>query len=168
MLKPAILYKDELQELYINTWYDERYKFYYTQSFRDSLVIADSNWNNIEFASIDKNNKVTGFIGCRISRGINAVTNIGIINFDLDSKNITFAKDVFSCIHKLLFEFNFNKINTTVIIGNPIEKSYDRLYLNHGGRIVGTYEEEFKLSDGKYYDVKVYELLKRNFKPKIK
>ena len=65
---------------------------------------------------------------------------------------------------KDIFEkFNFNKMNFGVVIGNPVEKSYDRLVERYGGRIVGIKERETKLFDNQYYDVKEYEILKENY-----
>ena len=33
MLKPAILYKEELIKKYQNTWFDEDYKYYHSLSY---------------------------------------------------------------------------------------------------------------------------------------
>lgn len=50
-------------------------------------------------------------------------------------------------------------MNFIVVVGNPIEKSYDKMIKKYGGRIVGTYKEDVKLIDGEYYDKKLYEIL---------
>ena len=44
----------------------------------------------------------------------------------------------------------------TVIIGNPIEKSYDRIAKRLSARIIGIEKYAF-LINGKYYDRKMYE-----------
>ena len=46
-----------------------------------------------------------------------------------------------------IFErFNFRKLSCAVVIGNPIEKTYDKLVPKYGGRIVGLEKEEVKLA----------------------
>jgi hypothetical protein len=49
------------------------------------------------------------------------------------------------------------------IIENPIEKTYDKLVLKYGGKIVGIREKEINLVDGKYYDIKEYEILAEKY-----
>ena len=55
-----------------------------------------------------------------------------------------------------------------MIIGNPIEKSYDKMINKYGGRIVGIYKEDVKLIDGEYYDKKLYEILASEYFETIK
>ena len=50
-------------------------------------------------------------------------------------------------------------MNFSVVIGNPIEESYDKMIAKYGGRIIGIYKEDVKLTDGEYYDLKTYEIL---------
>ena len=50
-----------------------------------------------------------------------------------------------------------------MVIGNPIEKSYDKMVKKYGGRIIGTYKEDVKLIDGEYYDKKLYEILSSEY-----
>jgi hypothetical protein len=63
-----------------------------------------------------------------------------------------------------MFEkYRFNKLNFTVVRGNPIEKTYDKLIKRYNGRIVGIKEQETKLIDGKLYDMKEYEILASHY-----
>ena len=50
-----------------------------------------------------------------------------------------------------------------MVIGNPIERTYDKLCQKYGGRIIGIEKEETKLQDNKYYDVKRYEILRSEY-----
>ena len=68
-----------------------------------------------------------------------------------------------------IFErFKFRKLNFSVVIGNPIEKSYDKMIDKYGGRIVGIYKQEIKLIDGEYYDEKLYEITREDYLKSIK
>ena len=79
------------------------------------------------------------------------------INFS--NNKITFGKDLMKALKDIFEVYKFQKINFSVIIGNPIEKSYDRMIMKYGGRIVGVYKNDVKLIDGLYYDRKIYEIL---------
>lgn len=65
---------------------------------------------------------------------------------------------------KDIFEkFGFKKLSFGVVVGNPVEKQYDRLVRKYKGRIVGVKEQHAKLYDGKYYDVKLYEIISDHY-----
>ena len=40
-----------------------------------------------------------------------------------------------------------------------IEKTYDKMVKKYGGNIIGIKRDEAKLIDGKFYDLKLYEIL---------
>lgn len=56
------------------------------------------------------------------------------------------------------------KIEFFVIVGNPVEKMYDRFVKKHGGRITGIRKKSVKIWTGEYCDEKLYEILKDDFK----
>ena len=60
-------------------------------------------------------------------------------------------------------KYNFRKIEFTVIVGNPIEKMFDKYIGKYGGRIVGIGKESVKLPDNLFYDSKLYEIFKVDF-----
>ena len=63
----------------------------------------------------------------------------------------------------------FSKITFSVVVGNHIENAYDKFINKFNGRIVGIKEKECLLSDGNFYDLKMYEIINNNPKkfPKI-
>jgi RimJ/RimL family protein N-acetyltransferase len=86
---------------------------------------------------------------------------LGIINFTDDI--ITIGKDLRQAIKDIFEKFNFHKLSYCVVVGNPIEKAYDKLTPKYGGRIVGVERQHTKLFDNKYYDVKRYEILREDY-----
>ena len=48
MLKPAQLYKDELNKKYIETWYNPKYLYYHTDEHKE-LNIPDNDYNERHF-----------------------------------------------------------------------------------------------------------------------
>jgi RimJ/RimL family protein N-acetyltransferase len=161
MLDVANKYKDKIEELYYNTWYDDKYKFYFNSCWREKHNINDSNWNDINFISVDKDKNVLGLIGYQVDRGNDYVSCLYIINFS--NNKITFGKDVGEVLDAIFTKFNFRKLEFSVVVGNSIEKSYDKLIHKYGGRIVGTYKQHTKLIDNKYYDEKFYEIFREDY-----
>lgn len=48
-----------------------------------------------------------------------------------------------------------------VVIGNHIEKMYDKYIEKYGGRIIGVRKDEVRLIDGKLYEITKDEYLER-------
>lgn len=161
MLDLALKHKDELQKLYINTWYQEKYKYYNYNAYCSVPEFKDSTWEAHDFVSINNKGEIVGYICYSINRQANIVYGLGIINFTDDA--ITFGKDLRQAIKDIFEKFNFHKLSYSVVIGNPIEKQYDKLTLKYGGRIVGIEKQDTKLFDNKYYDVKRYEILREDY-----
>jgi hypothetical protein len=163
MLQPAYLYKDILYKYKSKIAFDERYKFYEYDTYVDYDIITDRNsWECIQLVSVDNNDNIIGYFKADINRHVYYVCGLAIINFT-PKTNLIFAKDLKQFFLDLFNKYNFNKITFRVVIGNPIEKMYDKLVSNYGGRIVGIYKNNTKLWDGKIYDVKLYEIMKEDF-----
>lgn len=161
MLKPAILYADVLKTKLRETWFVDKYKYYNFASYFSDTDVATDNWQYQQFVSVDKDNNVLGYISYQIGRQANFVDEFGIIAFVDNS--ITFGKDLHQAILDIFFKFNYNKISFQVVIGNPIERYYDKFVENYDGRIVGIKHDECKLYDGNLYDIKLYEVMRCEF-----
>ena len=162
MLKLAITYKDKLNKAFNNTILDIKYKYYYFENYWTyDIELSKDSWNRIELVSIDSNDNIKGFFSATISRTSDMVLGLSTINFE--NKNIIFAKDMYNFIVDLFEKYNFRKIEFSVIVGNPIEKMYDKYITKYGGCIVGTRKESTRLTDGKYYDVKQYEIFREDY-----
>lgn len=162
MLKPALLYENEIREEFIGIMFDGRFKFEDSACWRDCYDLKRSTWDKHEFVSVHKG-KVIGYIAYGIDRTTDAVNGLHIINFT-GKPNLIFAMDLKKALVDIFEKFHFSKLNFTCIIGNPILPQYDKLCLKHGGRIVGVWEKDAKLIDGEFYDLKLYEILKENFR----
>jgi hypothetical protein len=160
MLDLAAKYETELQLLFANITFDEKYKYLYSNSYRDKYKASDSTWSKHEFVSIHKG-KILGYLKYGIDRDSNIANAMQIVNFY--EPNIIFAKDLLQFLKDIFEKFNFRKLNFCCFIGNPIEEQYDKLCIKFGGRIVGIKKENDKLIDNQYYDVKLYEILKKDY-----
>lgn len=160
MLDIAGKYEEQLQKLFADIAFDEKYKFYYGCSYRDKYKATESTWSKHEFVSIN-NGEIIGYLSYSIDRDFDLVSGLTIINFK--ETNIIFAKDLKQFLIDIFEKFNFRKLNWGVYVGNPIEKSYDKMCIKYGGRIVGVRKENARLIDGKYYDFKMYEIFREDY-----
>lgn len=166
MLEPAIKYSVELKKKMVDVWFNEKYKYYNNNSYYFETEIDNETWNKHQFVSVDKDNNVIGYISYNVDRQTNNCRNLVIINFT-DNK-FEFGMDLGKAIKDIFEKFKFRKLSFTVIIGNPVEKSYDKMIKKYGGRIVGIKKDEVKLFDGEYYDIKLYEIFADDYFKSIK
>lgn len=160
MLDLAIKYKRELQEKYLrlSSNYD-RYKYLIATNWINyELKIDNNDWDKLQYVSVNSQNEVIGFFECKINRIVYYAYDLIAISFE-EKPNFIFSKDLKEFIIDIIFmKHKFNKLRFTCVVGNPIEKSYDRLILKYGGRIVGVYEKEVRLVDNSICDLKLYEI----------
>ena len=165
MLDIALKYKSELQSLFQNVVYgSEEYKYWNYAGYWDvsSSSVDESDWSSISRVSKDYNNKILGFFKAIVLRDSNKIDGMSIVNFNLKTCSITFIRDLESFI-EYLFSIGFNKIKFNCVIGNSAERLYDKFIIKYNGRIVGISKQEIKLVDGKYHDVKLYEILRSEY-----
>ena len=161
MLQPAILYEDLLLKKMIKVcWFNEKYK-YFNQGFEQLEEISQSSKDAHQFVSVDNDGNICGIIFYRIDRHTRNVCGLNAASFDENA--ITFGRDLLQAIDDIFVKFGFNKLNFGVVIGNPIEKTYDRLVCQAGGRVSGYYKRDAILMDGTFADVKVYEIMKEEY-----
>ena len=161
MLDLAIKHKEELQKKLVDTWFTDKYKFVHANTYCEEEKIEDDTWNKHQFVSVDKDGNVIGYIRYNVSRSDNSCHGLCIYNFS-DNK-ATFGMDLGRALQDIFDKFKFRKLTFCVVIGNPIEKSYDKMIKKYNGRIIGTWRKEFKCYDGEYYDKKSYEILREDY-----
>lgn len=161
MLDLAINYAEELQKRFRGTWFKDKYKFWNYDSYYEDMEIVNSSWNKHQFVSLDSGGNVIGYIGYQIDRAAESVDGLNIINFS--ENRVAFGMDAGQALRDIFEKFHFRKIIFMVVIGNPIEKSYDKMIQRYGGQIVGIQRQQVKLIDGQFYDVKLYEILAEDY-----
>lgn len=162
MLDIAQKYEDQLKLLFANIAFDMRFMFMIGSSYRDVYKASDSTWTRHEFVSIH-NGEIIGYLKYSINRDSNVAYGMQIVNFTY-KHNIIFAKDLKTFLNDIFKKYQFRKLKYSCYVGNPIEKSYDKMTLKYGGKIVGIQKENDKLLDGNYYDCKLYEILRKDYK----
>jgi len=160
LLDLAIKHKEELTMLQYNIWLEDKYKYYNNDTYYESMEIDESTWQRHQFVSV-KNDKVIGYISYRVDRTSDMAHSLAIMNFTDDK--ITFGMDLGKVLTDIFEKYNFRKLEFSVVVGNPIEKSYDKMIRKYGGRIIETRHKHSRLIDGKLYDFKEYEIFKDDY-----
>jgi hypothetical protein len=157
MLESAKLYEDQLNSCMAKTVMDQYYKWYHLQYPEPAVVIDNTFWNKIQLVST-YDGIVQGYFKATFQRPESYIDNITCVNFNKENKNI-FAVDIRRFLKYLVYDLNVSKMMWSVVIGNPIEKHYDRIIKRFSGRIIGIERYAF-LINGKYYDKKMYEWIR--------
>lgn len=160
MLKNAMLYKKELQNALIETWYDPKYQYFYGSDWRGIFEMNDDG-NRRDFVSVDKDGNLIGYIGYCIITRTRLATDFGIINFTDDV--MTFGLDIRTAIDDAFMKFGIETIEFAMICGNPIEKSYDRIVSRAGGQCLCTQHARAQDLEGNLCDVKLYEITRAQY-----
>lgn len=120
MLYPALQYKQQLLQIIDTIKDNKKYKY-----CRYQPKFEKANPYSIEWVSVDKDNKVIGFITYSYSDIIpKEVFSFTIASFD--EKASLFGYDLYKIIYKLLIIDNNKYINFKVMKGNPIEETYKK------------------------------------------
>lgn len=162
MLIPALTKEEELNEVWQKNIFKPKYKWLRTSGYLDlTKELKTDTWSNIQLISYDDyTNKICGYFNCNVKQPEYFINKIFMINFD--DKSTTFLNDIKDLFIKLFMDFNYNKINFSVIIGNPAEKQYDNFIERYNGSIVGIFKKDCFIN-GSLYDKKQYEIMKDDF-----
>ena len=164
MIDVANKYKEKLEKHFLGIWNNRKYDYWNTGGYNRSMPeIPGTDYNESHFAILDGDN-IIGYISYDINRVSKVVSCLQAINFSEEPRHrIIFGVGLSRVLRNIFEVSNMSKITFSMTVGNPIEKSYDKLINRFGGRIVGTYKDDVMLSDGKLYDLKLYEILKSDY-----
>lgn len=161
MLKPALLYKDELKRKYVEQWYKPETR-YYTGMCNGEIELVDHNEHKRQYVSIDKNGNVIGYIVHNIDWCTRSAQQWGMISFD--KGNLEFVRDLYRTVSSLFLTENFNRVEWWCFTDNPAVRGYERFIRRFGGRIAGMLHNAVAFSDGSLHDEYIFEILKEDVK----
>ena len=160
MLKPAILYKDELDYLFKQEVYTDDYFLYAGYGGCNELPSIDLKDNRYQYAIVDySGDDVIGYFAYQIDMNTDTVLNFGLYSFDRG--NPTIGKDVFDKLAELVSEHR--RIEWRMIGGNPVQRSYDSFCKKFNGNVVILHDVS-RDNHGRYHDEYIYEILKEGKK----
>ena len=155
MLKPALLFKEELNEIIISTWDNPKYKYYHI-GFFDTPNVETSEWNNIRRVSLF-NEKLIGYLSAYVDRTNNIISNLCLLSVASSFKEYKeFERDLLLFMENLLQ--NYTVIQWNVVYDNPVRKKYEKFCKVVGGNIVGIHHKSAKIGL-QMLDEELFELL---------
>lgn len=169
MLKPAQLYKDELNKKMIEGWYDLSNMYYHGGPGSYELDFGDSNENCHSFVSVKRKqfgveiiDTIIGFISYEVDWEAMSVDNFGFISFD--KGNVEVVRDAVQCMRDLFIKYSMNRVAWSCYSDNPALDDYRKLVKRFGGRESGHLRQVRKLMDGKLHDSVIFEILRSDLK----
>lgn len=155
MLVPAILYKEQIIK--------NMQKYFYTQDMMYETgcmenwtphIVDCPNESQFQYAIIDKNEKLIGYLGYFVDWYASKVYNFGLFSFDRG--NILVGKDVFNKLEELVQKFH--RVEWRAVGGNPACRGYDSFIKKHNGT-KHILKDSIKDKNGKYHDDIIYEIV---------
>ena len=133
MLKPAILFKQELSN---------KFKQYY---YTDDMMFETgclNNWNpdihenpnseTYQYAIVNKDNKIIGYLAYCIDWYSSRAYGFGLFSFERGNSIVGF--DLFNEMEKLIHDYKLHRVEWRMVGGNPVEKHYDKFCKLHNGK----------------------------------
>lgn len=157
MLKYAMDYESELKKVDRENWLNPAMKWYSTGGFNREIEVSREDWNMIQMVSVDEEGHVHGYFHVNVYEAESSLVDLGVVNYGKKCDPM-FALDFYRFLCYLFLERGFRRLEWTVVIGNPIEKMYDRFCKKAGGRIVGTRRKAVMLMNREFADEKIYEI----------
>ena len=163
MLKNARNYRDDLTKLFNDTWYDPKYQYYFSGDYHYDLNFGDSDENSRAFVSVDAAGNIVGFISYAYYGTTNRASQFGAMSFKDDTfSKYLFGKDLVKAIDDIFMIYHMDSLTFEVVVGNPVERSYDRLVSKCGGTINAYYHKIAKVK-GILCDSKGYEIMREDY-----
>ena len=162
LLRPAQLYKEQLEIKNIESWYDPQNIYYHGGTGEYSINVPNNNAKVHSFVSVDKDNNVIGYIGYNVDWQAMSVDNFGMISFD--KGNLEFVKDIYKAVCDCFEVYHMNRISWYCYVDNPAIRGYRNFIKRCGGKECGYFRQYTKLRDGKLHDSVCFEILASEFK----
>lgn len=156
MLKPAILYKEEIQKNFQKYYYTQD-MFYETGCFENWCPNLDTdNESLFNWAIVDSKDNLIGFLSYSIDFYSSNMSRFGLISFDRG--NIIVGKSVFDEIERCIKEYHLHRVEWRMVGGNHAERGYDHFLKRYGGT-KHILKDALKDRQGKYHDDIIYEII---------
>lgn len=156
VLKPAILFKEDLLQLFANEIYSEDYFFLMGYPHLNELPQIEAKQNSYQWAVIDPNcGRPVGWFDYQIDPLMDCVSQFWLKSFDRGNPSIilTVARQMEALIKR------HHRVEWRGVEGNPVIRHYDKLCAKyHGNKYV--LHDETKTPDGEYRDMYLYEIVK--------
>ena len=155
MLKPAILFKDELEKLFSAEIYTDRYFYYVGYPYEFELPNISIRDGYYQWVMVDENDTILGYLAYHVDVYADSVDRFGWYSFS--DGNQTVIRDCYEKLEELIREHN--RVEWRVIEGNHAKRGYDNFCKKHNGNCV-CFHSVTKDTKGNYLNEYVYEIVK--------
>lgn len=156
MLVPAITKKAEIEEEFKKLYYTDDMFYYMGCLYSGPTSILETGDGNIyQYAVVDENEKLIGYIGYSIDWYSSNVNSFGLISFDRNNPLI--GIELRNVFNKLINEYKIRRIEWGMIGGNPVERHYDRFCKKYNGNKLIKHDV-MKDKQGNFHDNVIYEI----------
>ena len=152
MLKPAVLYKEELERKFAECLYSEEYFLYAGYATCNELPKIEAKDNSYQWAAVDGEG-VVGYFAYQIQPETDTALNFGLYSFD--KGNPVVGLDVYGKMKELIL--GHRRIEWRMIGGNPAKTAYDKLCGRYGGNCVRLHQVT-RDAAGVWRDEYIYEI----------
>ena len=153
MLKPALLYKEELLQKFTEQLYTPEYCLYIGCPCGTILPEITERENHYQYAILDKD-KVVGYLAYYIDNTTDTVCSFGLYSFD--KGNYKLGKDVYNKMVELVK--THRRVEWRIIGNNPTKHNYDNFCKKFNGYIHHLHETTKDIK-GNYVDEYTYEII---------
>lgn len=159
MLKPAIMYKDEIyQKSICKTYTEQGWMYNGGGSSNIEIEIVNNNPDQVQYAILDKD-EVIGYLGYYVSHRDAKVNGIALMSFT-DTPNVILGLDVKREMLRLLRNKRIHKISWWACGENPAIRAYRKFCKAHNGNVIRI-EDDYINKDGEFCDSYMFEIIKR-------
>lgn len=155
MIKPAILYKDELEKKFAECLYTDNFFWYTGCGWCNSLPNLEPCDGDFKYVFVDSKDKIIGYLAYWIDFATDSVSRFGLFSFDRGNPLV--GKDLLAKMEELVRDHR--RVEWRMIGGNPVQKHYDKFCEKHGGNRVCLHQVT-KDIHGRYHDEYIYEIVK--------
>lgn len=162
MLKPALLYKEELEKKFAETFYNLKYQYFYHGTANNIPEIPNSNKDFHCFASVNDKGEVLGYVSYGVDWESMCNVGFGAISFT-EGGSVEYANDLRQAIDDIFCKYNFNRIEWWAYADNPAIRGYKSFIKRYGGKEAGYLRQNVKLMDGKLHDTIIFEVMRDDY-----
>lgn len=155
MLKPAIIYKDEIIKCMQEYFYTDD-MMYETGCLNNWIpdIIDCPGENNFQYAIVNNDNELIGFLVYQVDWYASKAYNFGLFSFDRGNSLI--GRELYNKMKELIN--TLHRIEWRAVSSNPACRGYDNFIKKHNGN-KHILKDAIKDRDGKYHDDIIYEIV---------
>lgn len=154
MLKPAILFKEEIESKFAEIMYTRDAFFYNGYCHACEPLQVDSDECAYRYAVVDKDDNVIGFFSYSYNWYTDSIERFGLISFD--KNNVTVVADVLQEMRRLVK--TYRRIEWQCVGSNPVNKVYERFCKKYNGHIT-VHHKCVREINGEFVDSITYEIV---------